>query len=173
MAEFHANLWAPWRMDYIRSLGEDAPGGCFLCGHAVDPAADESNNVVHRSGGLFVVMNRFPYSNGHLLVAPVGHKAALGDLTAEEAAASLRLLARCMEALGACVHAQGFNVGMNVGRCAGAGLPDHLHWHVVPRWGGDTNFMSVIGDARVIPESMQANAAALRRWFVDHPDRSP
>jgi len=157
MAEYSHNIWAPWRMEYIRSLEEEArEEGCFLCRYWRDPSADRANHVLWRSSSAFVVMNRFPYTNGHLLVAHAGHKADLTDLTDEELAEMGRLLRDSVALLRRAVKAQGFNVGFNVGHCAGAGLPDHLHAHVVPRWGGDTNFMAVLGDVRVVPDALGA-----------------
>ncbi|MCK6482884.1 MAG: HIT domain-containing protein [Phycisphaerae bacterium] len=166
MGEFRQNIWAPWRMAYIRSLGEETDDGCFLCRYAGAPADDGDNHVVWRGAAAFAVLNRFPYTNGHLLVSPLAHKAMLADLTPDESLELMTAVGRSLEALRECLGAQGFNVGMNVGRCAGAGLPDHLHWHVVPRWNGDTNFMSIVDDVRVIPESLEANAGMLRSWFA-------
>ena len=136
--ERHRNLWAPWRMQYIDALS-DAEGGCFLCRYRDAPADDERNLVLWRGRRTFAVLNRFPYTGGHLMV---------GDVQ--------RVLAKT-------VRAQGFNIGINVGRCAGAGLPGHLHVHIVPRWEGDTNFMSVFGGARVIPQALETLYAQLRR----------
>lgn len=167
VGEFHDNLWAPWRMAYIRSLSDDAsaePGGCFLCRYAADASADAANHVIWRTEHSLVLLNRFPYTNGHLLLAPRAHKAAPGDLSEAESLDLLRLIPEALAALGDSLHAQGFNIGMNLGHCAGAGLPDHLHWHIVPRWSGDTNYMAVIGDVRVIPDSLTANAESLRQW---------
>jgi len=169
MAEFHQNLWAPWRMEYIRSLREDLDNGCFLCRYAGNPDADTANHVLKRTATSMVLLNRFPYSNGHLLIAPRAHKAQLAELTADETVDLMRLISDGMSALRTCMHAQGFNIGMNLGHCAGAGLPDHLHWHVVPRWSGDTNYMSVIGDVRVIPDSLEANFRALREQLMQGP----
>ncbi len=154
MKEFPDNLWAPWRMEYIQSLGRGASDGCFLCDYRDAKEQDAANLVLWRTDDMMVVMNRFPYTNGHLLIAPLGHKADLEDLAERELAHLMghtrdaKLLVR--EALGA----GGFNIGINFGLCAGAGLPDHLHVHLVPRWDGDTNFMAVLGDVRVIPEAL-------------------
>lgn len=154
MSEFKENLWAPWRMEYIQSLdAADAPA-CFLCDYRDKPAEDRRHHVVHRDEQILVVLNRFPYTNGHLLIAPRAHVADPGKLSEAESAAIWHWTGRAMSLLREAVSAQGFNVGMNFGLCAGAGLPDHLHIHVVPRWSGDTNFMSVLGDVRVIPQSL-------------------
>ena len=157
MPEFQQNLWAPWRMDYIRSLGEEAgDDGCFLCRDWTMPDSDREHHVVWRGTSTFVVMNRFPYTNGHLLVAHAAHKGDLADLGDVEMGEMTRTIRDAVALLQRTLHAQGFNVGYNLGRCAGAGLPDHLHAHIVPRWSGDTNYMAVIGDARVIPDALDA-----------------
>ena len=153
-------------MEYIRSLSSD-DAGCFLCEYAANPAADATNLVLWRTSASIVVFNRFPYTNGHLLIAPRAHKPALSDLTTEEVLDSQRHIRVWIEGLKAVMRAQGFNVGMNIGPCAGAGLPDHLHWHIVPRWSGDTNYMSIIADVRVIPDALERNYAALRAWAAD------
>jgi len=162
MSEFAHNLWAPWRMEYIESLGEGSPSGCFLCDYRDHPEDDVRHHVLCRSSDTIVVMNRFPYTNGHLLIAPMAHKAALGDLTGPETTRLWRFTSEAIELLQEAVSAQGFNVGMNFGLCAGAGLPDHLHVHVVPRWNGDTNFMAVLGDIRVVPQALDRLYEKLR-----------
>ena len=166
MNEFHPNLWAPWRMEYIESLADpEASGECFLCDYWKSPDCDAANGVVHRAKHMFVVMNRFPYTNGHLLIAPTDHKADLTDLTDAELLEMNQLVRDARMVLGVAVGAHGFNVGINLGRCAGAGLPGHLHTHVVPRWNGDTNFMAVLGDVRVIPQAMErAYHAVCNAW---------
>ena len=152
MAEFSSNLWAPWRMEYIRSLGEELEeDGCFLCRYWDETDHDRENRVVWRAESSFVVMNRFPYTNGHLLVSPVRHKPELTDLTVEELTEMTCAIRDGVGILRKTVNPHGFNIGYNVGICAGAGLPGHLHAHIVPRWTGDTNFMTVVGDARVVP----------------------
>ncbi|MCO6437663.1 MAG: HIT domain-containing protein [Phycisphaerae bacterium] len=157
MAEFNRNIWAPWRMEYIRSLDQDVEEhGCFLCHYWETPHLDREHHVLWRSGSAFVMMNRFPYSNGHLLVAHGPHRGELGDISDDDMALLARLIRESTALLRRVVRAQGFNVGFNVGQCAGAGLPDHLHAHIVPRWGGDTNFMAVLGDCRVVPDSLDA-----------------
>lgn len=162
MAEFQDNLWAPWRMEYIAGLTDAEPTGCFLCRYCAAPAEDREHHVLWRTERTLVLLNRYPYTSGHLLVAPAAHVPVLDQLpeaTLAELTLKLRDAARVLtEAL----RPQGLNIGMNLGRCAGAGLPDHLHWHIVPRWSGDTNFMPVIGDVRVIPESIAQTAEKLR-----------
>jgi ATP adenylyltransferase len=164
MAEFNTNLWAPWRMEYIRSLGEQSRDeGCFLCHYRDHPDDDAKNRVLWRTAGVFVVMNRFPYTNGHLLVALSAHKGDFRELSEAELCDLSRGLRDGVDVLRATLNPQGFNIGYNLGHCAGAGLPDHLHAHIVPRWSGDTNFMAVVGDSRVIPDSLDAVHAELSR----------
>lgn len=146
------NLWAPWRMKYIKALA--TPGECFLCRYVNSPQDDGDNFVLWRTPSALACLNRFPYTNGHLLVAPAAHKADLAELSPTEMTELMQLLSKAQQALQQALNPQGFNVGMNLGRCAGAGLPDHLHFHIVPRWQGDTNFMAVTGDARVIPQEL-------------------
>jgi len=157
MSEVNDNLWAPWRMEYIAELEDGkSDAGCFLCRYRETPQDDERNHVLWRSERTLTVLNRFPYTNGHLLVAPTVHCGEPEDLP-EEALVELTLRIRdAKRVLQRAVSAKGFNIGMNLGRCAGAGLPEHLHWHLVPRWEGDTNFMAVTGRARVIPQALQA-----------------
>ena len=145
------NLWAPWRMEYIGDIAED---GCFLC-RAWESTEDEANLVVWRGERTFVIFNRFPYSNGHLMVATAEHGRMLGDLSNEELVELMRATARMQRLLERVVRAHGFNIGLNLGRPAGAGLTDHLHLHIVPRWEGDTNFMPVLADVKVIPQGLQ------------------
>ncbi len=162
MDEFRENLWAPWRMEYIHRLVNESDGGCFLCHYRDTPGSDTDHHVVARTPAAMIVLNRFPYTNGHLLVAPLVHKAELDDLDDGEMKAVWWLVRDAKSMLAEAVGAHGFNIGANFGRCAGAGLPGHLHIHVVPRWNGDTNFMPVLGDVRVVPESLDAVAARLR-----------
>jgi len=145
-------LWAPWRMEFIRA----AKGpGCFLCEAVAAPVSEDRRNLLLlRSGPAFVIMNRFPYNNGHLMVAPTRHEGRLEALREEELAELVRLARLSVRALSAEMRAEGFNIGLNLGRAAGAGVADHLHLHVVPRWLGDTNFMPVIADCHVIPQAL-------------------
>jgi len=151
-------------MAYINGLNE--PSGCFLC-EAAASDHDEEHLVVVREQSCIAVLNRYPYNNGHTLVAPVAHKAELAELSAEEMLGLMQTTARLQATLQEIMHPQGFNLGINLGNAAGAGLPGHLHLHIVPRWQGDTNFMTVLGDTKVIPaslESIYANLTeALRR----------
>ena len=149
-------LYAPWRMDYIKSLGkEKSDGKCFLCeaAAATDPVRMRELLVLWQTDLSVVLLNRYPYANGHLLVAPRLHKGDLEELTAEESQDVMVQTARVVKLLRGAVSAQGFNVGINLGRVAGAGVPGHLHQHIVPRWAGDVNFMHVIGDVSVVPQA--------------------
>lgn len=145
-------------MAYIQQLSEEGgtDEGCFLCRYAADPAMDRVNHVIWRTESCLTLFNRFPYNNGHLLIAPKTHAPELHDLSAPVLADLICQVRDAQRLLKETVHPHGFNVGMNFGRCAGAGLPDHLHIHIVPRWNGDTNFMPVIGDVKVIPQSIEA-----------------
>jgi len=155
-------LWAPWRLEYIQSIS-DGGKECFLCAYARTPEKDEANLVVARSANCFMAMNKYPYVNGHLLVAPYRHAAELADLTAAERAEMMEMVVHGQALLTGAMNPQGFNIGVNLGRCAGAGLPGHVHMHVVPRWNGDVNFMSVVGQVRVIPQALEVTFLELRR----------
>jgi ATP adenylyltransferase len=143
-------LWAPWRLEYIKQADEQE--GCFLCLTAEGP--DEEALIVHRGERAFVLLNKFPYSSGHLLVAPFRHIGDLGELDNGEALEIHRLAAEGLGALAAVYEPQGYNLGWNLGRIAGAGVIDHVHEHIVPRWAGDTNFMPVLADVKVLPEHL-------------------
>ena len=152
-------LWAPWRTEYVRMADKDET--CFLC-DAFNSDDDRGNYVLWRDEQCFCMVNRYPYNNGHLLIAPVAHKSELVDLSEEEIAAQMRMLRRCLGNLAKAVSPHGYNVGLNLGRAAGAGVVEHMHWHVVPRWTGDSNFMPVVGDTKVIPQSLDALWQLLR-----------
>ena len=146
-------LWAPWRMKYIRrDRGEEE--GCLFCRKG-QSRADLDNYVICRSSLSFALLNTFPYNNGHLLVAPYRHTADLIDLRPEETADLMAITRKCVRALKEVMEPDGFNIGLNLGAAAGAGVVDHLHLHIVPRWQGDTNFMPVIAGTDVIPQSLQ------------------
>jgi ATP adenylyltransferase len=152
-----APLYAPWRIDYIRTLDKPAAGGeCFLCTAAAAKTEQERRErlVLWTTPYCVVLINRYPYTNGHLLVAPLSHLAELEDVPDDAAADLHRQTTRAMQLLRRAISPQGFNLGINLGRCAGAGVPGHVHQHVVPRWAGDTNFMSVVGEVRVVPQAM-------------------
>ena len=149
-------LFAPWRMQYIRSLEKPDPTACFFCQAAAasSDAARRDRLVLWTTGESVVVINRYPYTNGHLLIVPRAHKAEPEELSDAEHLDLQRQATRAIRVLRRAISPQGFNLGTNLGRCAGAGVPGHLHQHVVPRWAGDTNFMSVVGEIRVVPEAM-------------------
>jgi len=163
-------IWAPWRMAYIKSNSEkkDAepeklsflPGAdpsCFICQGAVsDPASDKDRLILERTERTITLFNRYPYNNGHLLAAPKRHVWSLELLTPEEQTELLAQITRWVGIIKKTMNAEGFNVGLNLGRVAGAGLPGHLHWHIIPRWNGDTNFSTTVGSLKVIPQSMEA-----------------
>lgn len=155
-------LWAPWRLSYVTQPAKPGAGDdCFICRGLAD-TNDRENLIALRSPRTCVVLNRFPYNNGHLLIAPLAHKGALEALAADEALELHDVMTRMVGVLTKRMSPDGFNVGLNLGKAAGVGLPGHLHWHVVPRWFGDTNFMPVVGDARVIVQSLDALWELLR-----------
>ena len=155
-------LWAPWRMSYVSAAG--ALPGCVFCA-AIAADDDRHTLIVHRGTLACLILNAFPYATGHLMAALYRHGCSLVDATAAELTETMELVQRAIRALDAAYHPDGYNVGVNQGRVAGAGVPDHLHVHVVPRWTGDTNFISVIGETRVLPEAIECTydrlAAAL------------
>ena len=153
------NLWAPWRIGYIQGLDKDNASkvqkdGCFICHNLQTPEDDDKNLVLWRTDKSLVILNRYPYNNGHLLIAPARHIADLSEAGDDENLEMMKLIRESQKALSLAINPHGFNVGMNFGRCAGAGLPGHLHIHVVPRWNGDTNFMHVCSDTDVISQSL-------------------
>lgn len=169
MSDTRTNLWAPWRIDYIRGLDSEKSGGdsptCFLCeaGKVGQSPEDMDRQLILRSDERGVLMlNRYPYTNGHLLVAPHDHVADLSDMTATTRTGLMELTELGGRLLRHTMNPQGLNIGMNLGRSAGAGVPGHLHMHVVPRWQGDVNFMDVVGGVRVIPQAIEASFAALK-----------
>lgn len=176
----HEQLWAPWRLAYITGEAETAgikpgesrltflPGAdpdCFIC-RGIAESDDRKNLIVERTEQSIVVLNRFPYNNGHLLIAPLRHQGRLDELTDHEHLDAQRLITRYIGLLERLIGGEGFNIGLNLGRVAGAGVPGHLHWHVVPRWNGDTNFMLALAAVRVIPQSLDA------LWEILHQARA-
>lgn len=157
------NLWAPWRLEYVTG---DKPTGCVLCAkHEQD---DEESLVVARGEHAYVVLNLYPYNNGHMMVVPHRHVADLEDLTVDESTEAQRLLERAIRVARSALAPGGFNVGLNLGEAAGAGIAGHLHWHLVPRWEGDTNFMPVLADVRVMPQHLHTTWKLLRdAWRQD------
>jgi ATP adenylyltransferase len=157
-------LWAPWRLEYIRQADEDE--GCVFCAEASGAFAEEASLLVRRGDAAIVILNKFPYSSGHLLVAPVRHVGELAELTEEEVLELHRLAVTGVGVLRATYGPAGFNLGWNLGRAAGAGIADHVHLHVVPRWAGDTNFMPVLADVKVLPEHLLETRDRLRAAWV-------
>jgi len=154
-------LWSPWRLAYVTGSGESK--GCVFCEAQTEPAA--SPLLLYRGTACFVILNLYPYNNGHLMVVPNRHVATLGLAAPDELGEMMRLTQASEIALSEAYHPQGINVGMNLGRPAGAGIADHMHIHVVPRWTGDTNFMSVVGNVRVLPEDLEQTGSRLRPIF--------
>jgi ATP adenylyltransferase len=154
-------IWAPWRLPYVKDAAKDEENECIFCANPAQED-DEANLIVHRGELCFVMLNLFPYTNGHLMVAPFEHIATLQGLPSETVAEMMALGQRAMAALEGIYQPHGFNVGFNQGRVAGAGYEHHIHMHVVPRWGGDTNFMPVLADTRVMAQSLEDSYEALR-----------
>jgi ATP adenylyltransferase len=155
-------LWTPWRLSYVTEASTPAPG-CIFCEASERGEADPL--VVFRGKTAFVILNKFPYNNGHLMVVPDRHVGWLADLSSAELAEFIGLTQTAERVLRARYQPHGFNMGLNLGKSAGAGVLDHVHMHVVPRWNGDTNFMSVVGETRVLPEELPATAVRLRSAF--------
>ncbi len=159
-------LWAPWRMRYIESAidGSNADEGCIFC---TKPArdTDEKDLILWRGRFCFVIMNLYPYNNGHLMVVPCRHTADIADLLPEESAELWSTIVRCRDVLKTAMSPDAINIGMNLGRTAGAGIEDHVHVHIVPRWNGDTNFMPVIAGVKVISQSLEEAYRILREGF--------
>jgi len=155
-------IWAPWRIEYVLGNGREA--GCIFC---TKPAAaeDDDNLVVHLARGAFTMMNKFPYNNGHVLVSPYRHVSDISDLTDEENGLLIREVCRSLRVLRDVMKPEGFNVGLNLGTAAGAGIEEHLHYHVVPRWNGDTNVMPVLADIKIISEHLVSTCRKLRDGF--------
>jgi len=157
-------LWAPWRMEYI--LSDQKAGTCIFC-PGKNRDTDRSRLILHVGDLSMVMMNRFPYINGHLLVAPVRHVKELGSLSPDERLDLLTMVTRSVEILKKAMNPEGFNVGLNVGKVAGAGVEDHMHFHIVPRWNGDNNYMTVFGEVRVIPEHIEETYHRLLTHFKE------
>jgi len=155
------HLWAPWRMGYVTTATEQ-PKGCIFCDK---PAAadDEANQILHRGDLAFVMLNAFPYNSGHLLIAPYRHLSNPLHLTPQESSELLYSIRVAITALNGALRPEGYNIGANIGKVSGAGYADHLHVHVVPRWSGDTNFMAVTAETRIVPESLEASFRRLKR----------
>jgi len=156
------HLFTPWRMPYLQGE-EPLPDDCLFC--LKPEETDSEAHILHRGDHCYVILNRFPYNNGHLMVVPFGHQGSLADLGEETSAELMALVQLSLEVLREAYEPEGFNVGANIGAAAGAGVADHVHMHVVPRWAGDTNFMTTVGQSRVIPEWMDQVYDRLRPIF--------
>jgi ATP adenylyltransferase len=156
-------LWAPWRMEYI--AGEQRPG-CLFCRVIEHPDDPDADLVVWRPHDALVILNKFPYNPGHTIVAPHAHVPGLENLDDDQTTHLMRALRKTIDVLRSTLRPEGFNIGANIGRAAGAGIPDHVHLHVVPRWNGDTNFMPVIDDVKIVNESLGQTAAKLKEAFA-------
>jgi ATP adenylyltransferase len=159
-------LWTPWRFDYISSI-DSAGTGCVFCRILAQAEKDEANFVLFRGPALFVILNLFPYTVGHLLIVANRHIPSLAGAARDELHAFLETAQRCEAALRAEYHPEGFNLGFNIGRAAGAGVDQHLHMHVLPRWTGDANFVTTVSETRVLPEQLSRTYQRLRPYFLD------
>jgi len=155
-------LWTPWRYRYVTTTGEG--GECIFCA-AAQASDDQKTLVVHRAARSFVILNRFPYTSGHLMIVPYEHAAALEELSDETLVELIRLARDSVKHLQRAYHPEGLNLGMNLGRSAGAGIAGHVHLHVLPRWAGDTSFITTVGETRVVPEDLEVTWEKLRRAF--------
>jgi ATP adenylyltransferase len=175
------NLWAPWRMEYLRELnrlaaplgGVEEPPGSFLSDYWRHPEEDEAHHVIYRAEQGFILLNRYPYSNGHLLIALGESRPSLLDYDPLQREVFWRLVEFAMAVMQRAINPQGINMGINQGQAAGAGLPGHLHAHVVPRWAADTNFITVVGRLRVVPESLEAMARCYRKTVAEMKAEGP
>ena len=158
-------IWAPWRLEYVKDATKDSGDECIFCA-ALDGGDDEANLIVHRGRRCFLILNKYPYTNGHLMVAPFDHLGTIQALDEPTATEMMVLAQRGIEALERSYRPHGYNVGFNQGRVAGAGVEHHIHMHVVPRWGGDTNYISVLADTRVLPQMLEQSYEALRGAFA-------
>jgi ATP adenylyltransferase len=158
-------LWSPWRYDYIKSGSNEQAGSCVFCSLQQNADEDEKNLIVHRAAHNFVVLNLYPYISGHLLIVPYAHLGELDTAPKETTDELMDLTKRCQTVLRETYKPHGFNLGMNLGRSAGAGVAEHIHLHIMPRWTGDANFMSTIGETRVIPEDLSETYRKLHGKF--------
>lgn len=159
------HLWAAWRMKYISK--SDAEPGCVFC-NAQAKADNDKNLIVARGAGAFVILNKFPYTSGHVMVVPFQHADSLELLDPPTRAEMMELVARATTVLREVYKPQGFNIGINIGSAAGAGVPGHIHIHIVPRWGGDTNFMSTVGGVRVLPEELEDSYRRIKEGWENN-----
>jgi ATP adenylyltransferase len=154
-------LWAPWRMEYIEM---EKPKGCILC-EKPKQDNDAENYILYRGGKNFIILNIYPYNPGHLMIAPYRHISSLEEMTEEERNEHFDIVSRSVEVLRRELNPDGFNLGTNIGRAAGAGIADHVHTHIVPRWQGDTNYMTVVSDTKVVPEALAKTYQKLKGKF--------
>lgn len=161
-------LFSPWRSEYIESFQNPKDEGCIFCKCQNEDVDDENSLVVYKGKEVFILMNRYPYNNGHLLIIPYRHIARISEMSESERLEIFFLIDKSIEALEKTMAAQGHNVGTNLGRVAGAGIDDHIHFHVVPRWNGDTNFMPVLGDVKLISEDMKKTKLRLSKYFKEN-----
>ena len=155
-------LWSPWRYDYITGSGSAKSGGCVFCDILNNPASDEENFILHRAEFNFVILNIYPYGTGHLMILPFAHLGNLGDADKNTTDEMMDLTKQATRALTEIYQPEGFNLGMNLGKAGGAGVAGHFHMHVLPRWFGDVNFMTAIGQTRAIPESLRTTYDKLK-----------
>jgi ATP adenylyltransferase len=160
-------LWSPWRSKYIETFKQPKDGKCIFCDAVRQNVDDDDSLVVYKTDKSFVILNLYPYNNGHIMVVPYKHVSEFTELTQEEKIDMLDLVDYCMKAMEKQMCAQGFNMGANIGKAAGAGIDDHLHIHVVPRWNGDTNFMPALGEVKVISQDLLNSKRELRSALTD------
>jgi ATP adenylyltransferase len=160
-------LWAPWRMEYILRPKPEDGSGCVFCTKA-EKNEDEKDLILYRGETVFVIMNLYPYNNGHIMVVPYRHISTYGEMTEEERHEMSDVTAVCLDILGEKLYPGGFNVGLNLGRAAGAGIDDHIHQHIVPRWDGDTNFMPVLGHTKVLVDGLKETWSVLKKAFEEY-----
>lgn len=161
-------LFSPWRSEYIESFQNPKDEGCIFCNSLMEDVEDENSLLVYKGKEVFILMNRYPYNNGHLLIIPNRHIAKISEMSDSERLETFYLIEKAVEALEKTMSAHGHNVGTNLGRIAGAGIDDHIHFHVVPRWTGDTNFMPVLSDVKLISEDMKKTKLRLSKYFKEN-----
>jgi len=162
-------LWSPWRSKYIESFkpGAEKKDGCLFC-RVMDENNDDINFVIHRAEKSFIIMNLFPYNSGHLMIVPYAHASTFDELDEDTCGECMKNIKLCCNILNDAIHPHGFNIGANIGRVAGSGIEDHVHFHIVPRWSGDSNFMPIINDVKVISEAMEDTFKKLKASLENH-----